>query len=649
MTESSNSGVSVETAEEPKVPFGTVLGITDGGVHVYNCDYTTLGPLEKLDRGSFKNEVDGVTTGYKWQCVELGRRYLLLNHGVIYDNIAMAYDIFRLKTVRRVADGQLVPMSANANGESTDLPTKGSLLIWNPVGEFVQTGHIAVIVDVTDSYVDIVEQNVDDTVWPEGQHYSRRLRAELDDATGAYTIVCSFPDSSILGWMNVDIHTEYNYEDVPRATPTQDLHRHVVTLTPEQLQSPWMDSTRPYVRTFQAHFSAALASSSSSAYFSVTSRGQAALEYATDHLHHMFLDATDYVLHHEKELGHHFRLPAALWPRIRRSWFRRKPDILAGRFDFTLTDTGIKVYEYNADSASCLMECGYNQDAWAAAAHLPGRSNSNELFSKLTAAWIAKTVIGPLHLLCDADPEELYHTEYMKAAAEAAGLTCHVVVGLATLARHGYVGNKHDIVDGNGVVLQNVWKTWSWRTAINELSDAEWNEYVIDDVADPKDLVTPKLRVRAQSESIKLIDVLLHPTVRIFEPLWTVLPSSKAILPVLTQLYPNHPMLLHSSFDLTPDLQASGYVQKPVAGRAGENVSIVAADGRVLVASEGKWADDTPIYQELALLPKFDDGKSVQLGTWAVNGAYGGTVVRSDDSHIIRMNSDVYALRVLDE
>ena len=31
---------------------------------------------------------------------------------------------------------------------------------------------------------------------------------------------------------------------------------------------------------------------------------------------------------------------------------------VAGRLDFSLTPSGLKVYEYNADSASCLMQCG---------------------------------------------------------------------------------------------------------------------------------------------------------------------------------------------------------------------------------------------------------------------------------------------------
>ncbi|KDO30544.1 hypothetical protein SPRG_04445 [Saprolegnia parasitica CBS 223.65] len=618
----------MELPVAPVVPFGTLLGITDGGVHVYCCDYTTLSDDARANRDDFKSVHNGITTGYKWQCVELGRRYLLVNFGVVFDNIAMAYDIFRLKNVRRVEDDQLVPMHPNVNGEATELPVKGSLLIWNPVGEFERTGHIAVIVHAENDYVDIVEQNVDDEVWPAGQTYSRRLQAVVDEDSGAYTIVCSYPDSSILGWMTIDMETEYNYEDVMLATPS-DFGRREIIVSAAAAAAAWLDPTAAYVQTFLATPGAVL-TEGKSPYFTLTSHGQAALEYATDHLHHMFLDATDYVLHHEKELGPHFRIPQKLWPRIRRSWFRRKPDCVAGRFDFTLTQDGLKVYEYNADSASCLLECGLTQDALASLLGLPGHSNSNGLFSKLVETWTARNVIGPLHLLCDDEPEEIYHAQYMAAAATSAGLETHVVVGLGGLQRSG-----HDILDAAGNILRNVWKTWAWRTALNELSDDEWAGYLFeDDAVDPKALATPKYRERAGTTTILLVDVLLHPAIRIFEPLWT--------------LYPKHPLLLTSSFELTPELQASGYVVKPVTGRAGANISVVGADGTVLSQSHGRWTDDSPVYQEIALLPQYA-GEYVQLGAWAIGGVYGGAVVRADPTNIIRFESPIYPMRVLDD
>ena len=70
---------------------------------------------------------------------------------------------------------------------------------------------MAVIVEATPTHVDIVEQNVDDAVWIPGTNYSRRLKAELS-ADGKYTIRCTFPDTKVLGWMNIDYGKTYDFE-----------------------------------------------------------------------------------------------------------------------------------------------------------------------------------------------------------------------------------------------------------------------------------------------------------------------------------------------------------------------------------------------------------------------------------------------------
>ncbi|KAF0697738.1 hypothetical protein As57867_011547, partial [Aphanomyces stellatus] len=139
-------------------------------------------------------------------------------------------------------------------------------------------------------------------------------------------------------------------------------------------------------------------------------------------------------------------------------------------------------------------------------------------------------------------------------------------------------------------------------------------------------------------------------SVRVFEPLWTVLPSSKAILPILNQLAPDNPYLLRSSFDVQ-DISTfkSGYVAKPVMGRTGANVSIYNEGGDLISATAGKWLNDTIVYQEIALLPKYEDGGHVQVNAWAIDGKYGGTVLRVDESNIVGLNSGIYAMRVVDD
>ncbi|KDO25599.1 hypothetical protein SPRG_08898 [Saprolegnia parasitica CBS 223.65] len=170
-------------------PFGTLLGTRDG-VEVYSS--------RGGNRGNFKSHFhNGHFTGVRWQCVELARRYLLVQFGVTFESIGFAYEIFEPTTrFANVATRFLEPVTRHRNGSATR-PTKGSLLIWNHGGINTYTGHVAVIVDVQDSHVDIIEQNMDDTIWTET--YSRRLRV-VTDGHSQYTIQKFHSNETILGW-----------------------------------------------------------------------------------------------------------------------------------------------------------------------------------------------------------------------------------------------------------------------------------------------------------------------------------------------------------------------------------------------------------------------------------------------------------------
>lgn len=184
-----------------RAPFETVLGITDGGVKVYSCNYDTANKTLYNTTESLNAYYKGIYTGMKYQCVELARRYWLINYGVVFASVPMAYDIFPLKVAQRVADGQQLPLTRHPNG-ATVRPEKGSLLIWRPLGEYNITGHVAVVVTVTDTSIDIVEQNVLDEVWPRGQLFSRRLKTKVENL-GGYWIQCTYSDAEILGWVTI--------------------------------------------------------------------------------------------------------------------------------------------------------------------------------------------------------------------------------------------------------------------------------------------------------------------------------------------------------------------------------------------------------------------------------------------------------------
>ena len=178
-------------------PFGTLLGYAPGGVAAYSSDYDTASDIEYPKRSAFRHHVDGIYMGYKWQCVEFARRWMYQNRGYIFDDVAMAYEIFNLRSVRDIASNTRLPLHAFRNGSKRH-PEPGCLLIWDQGGEFEQTGHIAIVTEVFPDKIRIAEQNLDHVVWPEGHNYSRELVATISEE-GEYWVACSFNDALILG------------------------------------------------------------------------------------------------------------------------------------------------------------------------------------------------------------------------------------------------------------------------------------------------------------------------------------------------------------------------------------------------------------------------------------------------------------------
>ena len=65
----------------------------------------------------------------------------------------------------------------------------------------------------------------------------------------------------------------------------------------------------------------------------------------------------------------------------------------------------------------------------------------------------------------DNDAEETYHAQFMKAAAEAAGIRCKRLQDLSGLGWN----NHGEIIDPDGTPLRLVWKTWAWETALDQI------------------------------------------------------------------------------------------------------------------------------------------------------------------------------------
>lgn len=142
--------------------------------------------------------------------------------------------------------------------------------------------------------------------------------------------------------------------------------------------------------------------------------------------------------------------------------------------------------------------------------------------------------------------------------------------------------------------------------------------------------------------------MLLREEVMVFEPLWTLVTRNKAILPVVQSIFSSSRFLLNSSYELTDELRRTGYVAKPIVGRWGSNISIVNRNEDVVAETTGQFEAQDQIFQELFRLPVID-GHNVQIGTFSVNGTYGGACVRVDEPAIMGGGSNLLPLRVVSD
>ncbi|HBR7217126.1 TPA: bifunctional glutathionylspermidine amidase/synthase [Klebsiella pneumoniae] len=607
-------------------PFGTLLGYAPGGVAIYSSNYSSLNPQDYPDDATFRSYIGNEYMGHKWQCVEFARRFLFLTYGFVFTDVGMAYEIFSLRFLREVVNDNILPLQAFANG-SRRPPIAGSLLIWQKGGEFKHTGHVAVITQLVGNKVRIAEQNVIHSPLPQGQQWTRELTLEVND--GRYTIKDTFADTEILGWMIQTADTEHSLSQP--VLPGEAMAIKGARLPNNgQFRGKWLNEKDPLQKAYVAangHF----INQDPYQYFTISESAEQELIKATNELHLMYLHATDKVMKDDNLLAL-FDIPKILWPRLRLSWQRRRHHMITGRMDFCMDERGLKVYEYNADSASCHTEGGLILEQWLKQGYYgTGHNPAEGLLDELAGAWKHSRARPFVHIMQDKDLEENYHAQFIQRSLTQAGFESKILFGLDEL-RWDAAGQ---LIDADGRLVNCVWKTWAWETAIEQVREVSAEEYA-----------AVPIRTGHPQNEVRLIDVLLRPEVLVFEPLWTVIPGNKAILPVLWSLFPHHRYLLDTDFEVNDELAKTGYAVKPISGRCGNNIDLIGPQDELLDKTSGQFVDRKNIYQQLWCLPKVD-GKYIQVCTFTVGGNYGGTCLRGDSSLVVKKESDIEPLIVL--
>lgn len=319
------------------------------------------------------------------------------------------------------------------------------------------------------------------------------------------------------------------------------------------------------------------------------------IEAAAEELHQMAMSALKHVLA-TRQLGR-LGIDARYHDAIAQA-FSRRDFSLYGRFD--LCYDGIhppKLLELNYDTPTSLLEtavCGWEwlQDV------LPQQDQFNSLHEKLIQQW---RKLAPRHIhvaTLQGNEEDWVTGAYLLDTLIQAGHTGHHIA----VEEIGYDAERKVFVDLDGRDIRCIFMLYPW----------EW-------------MMAEHFGPHIATSRTQFI-----------EPMWKAPLSSKAILPVMWELFPGHPYLLPAYFD-SGRLQS--YARKPLYSREGANVTLV-QDGRVIAEDDGPYGKEGYIEQQLCLLPEFD-GHYPVIGAWMVGDTAAGMTVRESPTPITTNMSQI--------
>lgn len=283
-------------------------------------------------------------------------------------------------------------------------------------------------------------------------------------------------------------------------------------------------------------------------------------------------------------------------PVLRQS-YERGEQPLCGRFDFLMDDSGQpKLLEFNADGALTMLETAIIQRDWQQQV-MPGAEQFNQLHESLKRAW---QVSGLTKVHCvwrPRHPEIEGTVRYMTRVIREAGLTA----SMQALHSLGWDRERSCFIDMDGDKVDACYKLYPWAWMLRET----------------------------------FIDHVSHASCLFFEPAWSHLLTSKAMLALLWQWFPDHPALLpcyHDTSKLTGTV-----VTKPIFGREGHNITI--RDGaRLISQTSGDFAEAPCIHQQFIASPRFN-GFLPQFGLWMVHGEAAALGIRESQADIIDQDS----------
>ena len=157
---------------------------------IYSSNYGSLDPRHYPEDAEFRSYIGNEYMGHKWQCVEFARRFLFLNHGFVFTDVGMAWEIFSLRFAPVVNDN-ILPLQAFANG-SKRAPQVVRCSSGKRAVSFMRPATSPSLPSCWMTGTDCRAERYSLPL-PMGQQWTRELRLSVED--GCYTLHDTFNDT----------------------------------------------------------------------------------------------------------------------------------------------------------------------------------------------------------------------------------------------------------------------------------------------------------------------------------------------------------------------------------------------------------------------------------------------------------------------
>ena len=322
---------------------------------------------------------------------------------------------------------------------------------------------------------------------------------------------------------------------------------------------------------------------------------------ACNELYDMFAEAGQHVI--DNDLFHEINIPFNLIEMIKESWENDVHWHLYSRFDLAggIDGKPIKLIEFNADTPTSLFETAIIQWAMLKANGLDEASQFNNLYEALKDNF--KRIIT-------------LDTEVEKFEEYYANLGWKILFSS--------ISNSSEDINTTKL-LEHIASEAGFNTDFEFIENVQFNDDGIFKDEESFEFwfkLIPWENIAIEESELALIltEIIKEKKAIIFNPAYSLMFQSKGFMKVLWDLYPNHPLLLETSFE---PLDNKKQVEKRCFGREGANTKIINSDGSIDVETSGDYEGHKAIYQEYVELPTDDQGKTYQAGVFFAYEACG--------------------------